>query len=179
MLTQDAGVASALCHSGKRHKASPRRAPTPLGWAMYRRIAISLMLFAVLSVADSGNSENSPFTNMQTDAAAAVPRRGGPANDVPTAKSTAESTKVQKSVNGLQTGRRIQVTLVGGRKMIGHLGNVEADRFVLEPDASWGTPRVLRYDEVRSVRTKMTRTRQWLLVGGIVWACLTAMGAML
>ena len=65
-------------------------------------------------------------------------------------------------------GKRIEVTLNGGDRLIGHLGTVESDRFVLAPDKLGGTQRVLRFEEVRSARGKMTTARKWAIAGGVI-----------
>ena len=72
---------------------------------------------------------------------------------------------VPESLAKWHPGKRIEVRLNSGAKLIGHLGTVESDRFVLAPDKLGGTQRVLRFDEVRSVRAKMTTTRKWVIAG--------------
>lgn len=72
---------------------------------------------------------------------------------------------VPESLAKWSAGKRIQVTLNSGVKLVGHLGAVEPDRFVLAPDKLGGMQRVLRFDEVRSVKAKMTTTRKWAIAG--------------
>ena len=85
---------------------------------------------------------------------------------------------VAESLSKLSTGKRIEVILNNGDKLIGHLGTVESGTFVLEPDKRKGTPRVLQFKEVRSVRAKMTTARKWAIAGGI-YAVLIVMGLVL
>ena len=83
---------------------------------------------------------------------------------------------VRSCLSKWHAGKRIDVILVNGGKMTGHLGKVEADQFVLEPDGCCGAARVLRYGEVQTVRNKMTRTRKWV-IGVAVYLGVVAMGA--
>lgn len=93
------------------------------------------------------------------------------------ASSAAES--VQESLSKLSTGKRIEVILNTGGKLIGHLGAVRSDSFVLEPDKRDGTlQRELQFKDIRSVKTKMTTGRKWAIAGG-VYAGLLAMGLVL
>jgi hypothetical protein len=85
---------------------------------------------------------------------------------------------VPKSLAKWSAGKRIQVTLNSGGKLVGHLGTVESDRFVLAPDKLGGTQRVLRFDEVRSVRGKMTTTRKWVIAGLVFLAFDLSMAVM-
>ena len=85
---------------------------------------------------------------------------------------------VRESLAKWSAGKRIEVILNGGDKMVGRLGAVELDRFVLEPDRRAGTQRVLRFQEVRSVRAKMTTAQKWEIAGG-VYAVLLVIGLVL
>lgn len=81
---------------------------------------------------------------------------------------------VPQSLSKLPAGKRIEVILNNGDKLIGHLGTVESGTFVLEPDKRQGTQQVLQFTEVRFVRAKMTTARKWAIAGGI-YAGLTVM----
>ena len=85
---------------------------------------------------------------------------------------------VPESLAKLSTGKRIAVILNNGDQLIGRLGTVESGTFVLEPDTRKGTPRVLQFKEVRSVRAKMTTARKWAIAGAI-YAVLLVMGLVL
>ena len=85
---------------------------------------------------------------------------------------------VRESLAKWSAGKRIEVILKGGDKLVGRLGAVEFDHFVLEPDRKAGTQRVLRFEEVRSVRTKMTTAQKWEIAGG-VYAVLLVIGLVL
>lgn len=82
---------------------------------------------------------------------------------------------VSKSLAKWSAGKRIEVSLTKGDKLIGRLGAVESDSFVLEPDNRKGTRQVIRFEEVRSVSSKMTTGRKWAIAGG-VYAVLVAIG---
>jgi hypothetical protein len=85
---------------------------------------------------------------------------------------------VSESLAKWSPGKRIEVNLNKGDKLIGRLGTVESDRFVLEPDNRKGARHVLRFEEVRSVSAKMTTGRKWAIAGG-VYAVLIALGLVL
>jgi hypothetical protein len=72
---------------------------------------------------------------------------------------------VPESLAKWSAGKRIEVKLNSGGKLVGHLGSVESDGFVLAPDKLGGPQRVLRFDEVRSIKAKMTVTRKCVIAG--------------
>lgn len=74
-------------------------------------------------------------------------------------------------------GKRIQVVCTNGDKIIGRLGNVAPDGFILNPDKKGaGLPREIRFAEVRSVKSKWTTGEKWLL-GGLIYVGLTILSA--
>jgi hypothetical protein len=77
---------------------------------------------------------------------------------------------VPASLSKWSTGKRIEVTLKTDEKVVGHLGAVDADGFVLEPDKRMGAKRVFQFTDVRSVRGKMTTARKWAIAGGVYGA---------
>lgn len=85
---------------------------------------------------------------------------------------------VSVSLAKWRAGQRIEVSLNDGGKLIGHLGAIESDRFVLEPDKHSGAQRTLRFDEVRAVSKKMTATKKWAIAGAI-YGVLVIMGLIL
>jgi hypothetical protein len=82
---------------------------------------------------------------------------------------------VPESLAKWRTGKRIEVILNTGDKLIGRLGSIDSDRFTLAPDKRKGTARVLQFDEVRAVRSKLTTTQKWAIAGG-VYAVFFVMG---
>ncbi len=87
------------------------------------------------------------------------------------------ATSIEESLRKWQPGRRIEVTMNDGQKLVGHLGEIQSDRFILEPDNKHGTSRELTFDGIRSVKIKMTKTTKWL-IGLAIWAALTGLGAL-
>jgi hypothetical protein len=85
---------------------------------------------------------------------------------------------VSVSLAKWHAGQRIEVNLINGEKLVGHLGAIESDRFVLEPDKHSGAQRTLRFDEVRTVSKKMTATKKWVIAGAI-YAPFAIMGLIL
>jgi hypothetical protein len=82
---------------------------------------------------------------------------------------------VAETVRSLKPGRRIELVLQNHDKVIGNIGAVHENDFVLEPDHAGQVSREVRYADIRSVRTKKTRTEKWLIAGGI-YAALTIIG---
>jgi hypothetical protein len=74
---------------------------------------------------------------------------------------------VQVCVEKWGTGRRIQVVLVAGGTLIGHIGSIQPDGFTLGPDKRGGDSRKLKYPEVQSAKTKMTAGTKWLIAGAV------------
>ena len=87
-------------------------------------------------------------------------------------------TSVEESLRKLEQGRRIAVTLNNGEKLVGHVGAIQSDSFVFEPDNKHGTARELAFNVVRSVKPAMTKTTKWMIGLGI-WGALTGLGALL
>ena len=84
--------------------------------------------------------------------------------------------KVAGSVGKWPQGKRIEVILNAGERLIGRLGPVHPDGFDLVSEKGARATRTLRLDEVRSVSTKMTIKRK-LAIAGIVYASLVVIGA--
>ena len=80
-----------------------------------------------------------------------------------------------EELRSLRTGQRIEVTLNSGERLLGNLGSVNQDRFVLLPERKDGTVREMQYSQVERVRTKMTRTTKWT-IAGLIYAGLLALG---
>ena len=88
------------------------------------------------------------------------------------------SDSAQDSISKLAPGRRIEVLLNTQEKVVGRLGVVQPDRFILKPEKRGGADRELRFDEDRSVKTKMTTARKWTIAGG-VYGALVVLGLIL
>lgn len=84
---------------------------------------------------------------------------------------------VSVSLAKWHAGQRIEVNLINGEKLVGHLGAIESDRFVLEPDKHSGAQPTLRFDKVHAVSMKMTATKKWVIAGAI-YVVLTIMGSL-
>ena len=74
---------------------------------------------------------------------------------------------VQACVEKWGTGRRIQVVLLIGETLTGHIGSTQPDGFILAPDKRGGDTRTLKYAELRSATTKMTTGTKWLIAGTV------------
>lgn len=85
------------------------------------------------------------------------------------------SDTAQTSISKLTPGRRIEVVLNTDEKVVGRLGVVQPDRFVLKSEKRGGADREFRFDEARSVKTKMTTARKWTIAGAI-YGALVVMG---
>ena len=88
------------------------------------------------------------------------------------------SDSVQDSISKLTPGRRIEVLLNSQERVVGRLGVVQPDRFMLTSEKRGGSDREVRFDEVRSVKTKMTTARKWTIAGG-VYGALVVLGLIL
>lgn len=64
---------------------------------------------------------------------------------------------VSELLNTLPPGKRIEVVMRNGEKVIGNRGALGPAGFVLEPDSKGAARRELTYAEVATVRPKMTR----------------------
>ena len=80
--------------------------------------------------------------------------------------------KVQK----MKSGKRMELVLNSGDKLMGNRGAVFADHFVLEPDSHKQSSRPLNYSEIRTVKTKWTRATKWIIGVGI-WGVVTLLGS--
>jgi hypothetical protein len=76
------------------------------------------------------------------------------------------------------TGRRIQVVLVTGGALTGHIAAIQPDGFVLGPDKRGGDSHKLKYTDLRSAATKMTVGTKWL-IAGVVYGIVTAFSLIL
>ena len=74
---------------------------------------------------------------------------------------------VQACIEKWGTGRRIQVVLVIGGTLTGHIGSIQPNGFILAPDKRGGDTRNLKYAELRSATTKMTVRTKWLIAGAV------------
>src|ERR1700686_4431518 len=74
---------------------------------------------------------------------------------------------VQACVEKWGTGRRVQVVLVIGGTLTGHISSIQPDGFILAPDKRGGDTRNLKYAELRSATTKMTARTKWLIAGAV------------
>ncbi|MDQ6676277.1 MAG: hypothetical protein M3Z09_03170 [Acidobacteriota bacterium] len=85
---------------------------------------------------------------------------------------------VRESLAKWSHGKRIEIVLNNGERLVGRLGAVQFDSFGLDPDKKLGTARILRFDEVRSVSTKMTKAEKWGIAAA-VYAALVIIGLVL
>ena len=85
---------------------------------------------------------------------------------------------VRDSVLKWHPGKRVQVTLKNDDRMIGRLGDLQTDGFVLRAEDKAQTPRTLRFDEVRSIHSKMTTGKKWA-IAGLIYLGATVAGAAL
>jgi hypothetical protein len=83
---------------------------------------------------------------------------------------------IADQVQKMKSGQRMQVELNGGEKLIGNRGAVSADHFTLDPDNHKQAARELNYTDVRTVKTKWTRTTKWLIALGI-YGLVTLLGS--
>ncbi len=89
-----------------------------------------------------------------------------------------QAATVEETLRSWRSDRRIQVTLNSGEKLTGRLGAIEPGRFTLEPDNQRTTRREVQFDEVRSAKTKMTRTTKWI-IGGAIYLGLVGLGTII
>ena len=85
---------------------------------------------------------------------------------------------IEGSLSKWHSGQRMQVALKSGGKLMGNLGEVHADSFVLLPDKRAGASRDLRFDEVRSVQKKWAKSTKWIMSFAIYFG-LVGLGAAL
>ncbi len=85
---------------------------------------------------------------------------------------------VRESVAKWKQNRRIEVVLNTGDNLIGRLGPVQPDRFLLKLEKRGAGERELNFDEVRSAKTKMTTARKWAIAAE-VYAVLLVVGLIL
>ena len=76
---------------------------------------------------------------------------------------------VPEQVQKWHQGRRITVMLNTGDEVVGGLGALQQGGFVLVSEKRDHSERSLRFDEVQSVKTKMTTATKWK-IGAIIWA---------
>lgn len=90
--------------------------------------------------------------------------------------SQADARTVAEQVSRFHPGQRIQVAFANGDKVMGHLGQLSAEGFDFTPETRGSPARLVRYEEVKSVRAKWTKTAKWALGFGI-WAGLALLGS--
>ena len=78
----------------------------------------------------------------------------------------------QHTLSKLPEGKRIELMLNTGEHFIGNLRSVSSETFTVEPEGNRGTERVIAYDDVRSVRSKLTRTEE-VAIGVLIWLALS------
>ena len=74
---------------------------------------------------------------------------------------------VQGCIEKWGMGRRIQVVLMIGGTLTGHIGSIQPNGFILAPDKRGGDTHNLKYAEIRSATTKMTARTKWLIAGAV------------
>ncbi len=80
---------------------------------------------------------------------------------------SAEST-VPERLEKLQQGRRMTVLLNTGDTLVGGLGPLQKEAFLLVSEQRGHADRLVRFDEIKSVKTKMATSTKWA-VGIAVW----------
>jgi hypothetical protein len=85
---------------------------------------------------------------------------------------------VQEQVEKWSQGRRLAVVLRTGDKVVGRLGSVQKEGFGLVSEKRGHAERFFRFDEVQSVKTKMTTATKWGIAGAI-YAPFMVMGLIL
>ncbi len=81
--------------------------------------------------------------------------------------ASAGEPSVEDALSKWHSGQRIRVILMSGEKLMGNLGEIHANSFVMLPDKRGLANRELRFDEVRSVEKKWTKTAKWIMGLGI------------
>jgi Arc/MetJ-type ribon-helix-helix transcriptional regulator len=88
------------------------------------------------------------------------------------------SDAVRDSLSRWEPGRRLELVLNNGEKVNGRLAGLRPDTFILKSDKRGGPDRELRFDEIRSAKTKMTTGGKWAIAGA-VYGVLLVMGLIL
>ena len=90
---------------------------------------------------------------------------------------SAKPLTVEASLAKKHAGQRIEVEVIKTKAfVVGHLGPVQAESFVLISEDRKKTERVFRFDEVRSVRPKMEASKKWA-IGLLVFGVFMGLGA--
>ncbi len=85
---------------------------------------------------------------------------------------------VPEQVRNWRQGRRLTVVLKTGDQIVGRLGPLKTDGFIFVSEKRDYSERLFRFEEVQSVRTKMTTGKKWGLAAAI-YAPLLIMGLIL
>jgi hypothetical protein len=66
-------------------------------------------------------------------------------------------------IKTLPKGRRIEVRMTSGVVLVGRVGAVRSDSFVLGPDHKGGVAQEVEYKDVRDVKIRSTVTEKWII----------------
>ena len=79
-------------------------------------------------------------------------------------------------IKTLPKGRRIEVRMTSGVVLIGRVGTVRSDSFVLGPDHKAGTAQEIEYKDLRDVKIRSTGTEKWI-IGITIFLALAGLNA--
>lgn len=79
-------------------------------------------------------------------------------------------------IKTLPKSRRIEVRMTSGVVLVGRVGTVRSDSFVLGPDHKAGTAQEIEYKDVRDVKIRSTGTEKWI-IGITIFLALAGLNA--
>ena len=85
---------------------------------------------------------------------------------------------VPEQLEKWQQGRRIEVVLKTGDTIVGRLGPLQKEGFLLVSEKRGQAERLVRFDEIQSVTTKMATSTK-VAIAIIIWAPLVIMSLIL
>ena len=83
---------------------------------------------------------------------------------------------VRQTIGKWKQGQRLEAVLITKERVMGKLGAVDGDGFVLVLEDERHTPRTLQFNEVKQVSSKFTNGDR-MIVFGLVFGLLTLLGS--
>ena len=85
---------------------------------------------------------------------------------------------LERAVHSIPAGKRVEVVWKDGQRRMGRMGSPTDQGFYFTPEGKGQSERVVRLDEVKSVKKRMTRGAKWGIAGA-VYGSLVVIGLIL
>lgn len=85
---------------------------------------------------------------------------------------------LERAVHSIPPGKRVEVVWKDGQRRMGRMGSPADQGFHFTPEGKGQSEQIVRLDEVKSVKKRMTRGAKWG-IAGVVYGSLVVIGLIL